>query len=400
LGFGFGLTSLLVLGGCTGEELDELGIGLYFVKLEKNPEEVVSFTQSLAQEIGFETIHVYDKATQGFSVRLPDGLVDEVRDIKEVKYVRRDRQEDHTPPDEEAPEDEIISDPEIILGPNEVPENLVRVGGPYLGSADFSDFHVAVIDTGIDASHPDLNVVGELDVVADSGAGSAAPGADPNGHGTHCAGTIGARADGDGVVGMAPGVPMHAVRVLNADGSGYWTDIVAGLEYVLEHPEIKVVSMSLGGPVWSTEDDPMRDAIEALEAADVLVVVAAGNDTSDTSGFAPAGFDLGLTVSAYDAAGGSDNGFAYFSNYGDEVDIAAPGVNILSTYPDGNYVELSGTSMATPLVAGAAIAYRAENPGKSMQQVRNKILNSGEDNYTGQGGDHPEPLIDFAAMMD
>ena len=193
---------------------------------------------------------------------------------------------------------------------------------------------------------------------------------------------------------------MHAVRVLNADGSGYWTDIVAGLEYVLEHPEIKVVSMSLGGPVWSTEDDPMRDAIEALEAADVLVVVAAGNDTSDTSGFAPAGFDLGLTVSAYDAAGGSDNGFAYFSNYGDEVDIAAPGVNILSTYPDGNYVELSGTSMATPLVAGAAIAYRAENPGKSMQQVRNKILNSGEDNYTGQGGDHPEPLIDFAAMMD
>jgi subtilisin family serine protease len=199
---------------------------------------------------------------------------------------------------------------------------------------------------------------------------------------------------------MAPGVPLHAVRVLNAEGSGYWTDIVAGLEYVLEHPEIKVVSMSLGGPAWSTDDDPMRDAIEALEAADVLVVVAAGNDTSDTAGYAPAGFDLGLTVSAYDASNGSDNGFASFSNYGSEVDIAAPGVDILSTYPDGTYTELSGTSMATPLVAGAAIAYRAENPGKSFDQVRNRILNTGEDGYTGQRGDHPEPFIDFTAMME
>ena len=244
-------------------------------------------------------------------------------------------------------------------------------------------------------------MVGEIDIVADSGAGNAAPGYDPNGHGTHCAGTIGAKADGKGVVGMAPGVPLHAVRVLNDEGSGYWTDIVAGLEYVLDHPEIRVVSMSLGGPSWADEDDdPMRDAIDALEAADVLVVIAAGNETDDTQFYAPAGYNLGLTVSAYDAAGGTDNGFAYFSNYGTAVDIAAPGVDIMSTYPDGNYTELSGTSMAAPLVAGAAIAYRAEFPNKDIAAVKKAFSNAGENDYQGQKRDHTEPLIDFAAMMD
>jgi len=399
---GFGLAGTLLLGGCTGQELDDLGIGLYFVKLEKNPQEVVEFTQNLANEIGFDTIHVYDNATQGFSVRIPDGIVDELRDIPEVRYIKKDKQNNHTPPEEDTPPDEdIIEDPEPILGPTETPESITRVGGPYLGNADFSNFHIAVIDTGIDASHPDLNVVGELDVVADSGAGNAAPGYDPNGHGTHCAGTIGARADGEGVVGMAPGVPMHAIRVLNAEGSGYWTDIVAGLEYVLDHPEIKVVSMSLGGPSWDDpNEDPMFEAIAALEAADVTVVIAAGNETDDTEYYAPAGYDLGLTVSAYDASGGTDNGYAWFSNYGDEVDIAAPGMDILSTYPDGQYTELSGTSMATPLVAGAAIAYRAEHPNKNVRQVFDAITGTGENNFQGQKGKHPEPLIDFTSLME
>ncbi len=398
--FGVGLVGTMLLGGCTGQDLDDLGIGLYFVKLDKNPTEVVQFTQELANDIGFETIHVYDKATQGFSLRIPDGIVGELRDIPEVKYIRRDKQTNHTPPEEDTPPDEeIVEDPEPILGPDEIPESIVRVGGPYLGSADFSDFQIAVIDTGIDAGHPDLNVVGELDVVADSGAGNPAPGYDPNGHGTHCAGTIGARADGSGVVGMAPGVPLHAIRVLNSDGSGYWSDIVAGLEYVLDHPEIKVVSMSLGGPAWDDDEDPMKDAIEALEAADVLVVIAAGNETQDTINVAPAGYNLGVVVSAYDAAGGSDNGFAYFSNYGNAVDIAAPGVDIISTYPDGTYTELSGTSMATPLVAGAAIAYRAEHPNKSAVDVRKALRNTGENNYQGQRNDHPEALIDFTELM-
>ena len=136
----------------------------------------------------------------------------------------------------------------------------------------------------------------------------------------------------------------------------------------------------------------MLDAIQALEDAGVLVVVAAGNEAQDTANVSPGGYPLGITVSAYDADGG-DNGFAWFSNYGDEVDIAAPGTSILSTWPGGDYAELDGTSMATPAVAGAAAVYRAINPGAGVNKVRNAVQNTGEAGYAGQGGDHPENLI-------
>jgi subtilisin family serine protease len=390
------LCALALFGsGCNAEFLDGFS-GMYFVKLNSEPAQVAADVSKIATALDLDVIHVFDSASEGFSVRLPHLFIEDIEKIEGVEYVLGDDNAERIPPEEEP--DEVFDEPSLTIGDGETPESILRIGGPFLGGIDLSAVHVAVIDTGIDASHPDLNVVGEFDVVAQSGAGRAAPGSDPNGHGTHCAGTIGARADGSGVVGVAPGVPLHAVRVLGADGSGYWSDIVAGVEYVLEHPEIKVVSMSLGGPAMDG-NDPLMDAIDRLVASDVVVVIAAGNSADDTQFYAPAGYDLGLVVSAYDASNASDNGFAWFSNYGDEVDIAAPGVSILSTWPGGGYTELDGTSMATPAVAGAAAVYRALDPSAGAIQVMNQILDSAEQGYAGQQGKHTEPLLDAEALF-
>jgi len=391
------VASLVMCTGCDEEVLDAW-TGVYFVKLDSEPAEVATDVQKIADLLEVEIIHVYDSASEGFTTRIPHIFVDEVRKIDGVRYVRGDEKQDRVP-DEESDPEEVLDDPSLVIGDGETPESITRVGGPLLDIVDWTDFHVAVIDTGIDASHPDLNVVAEVDFVADSGAGDPANGTDPNGHGTHCAGTIGARADSAGVVGLAPGVPLHAVRVLNEDGVGYWSDIIAGVEYVLDHPEIKVVNMSLGGPTLGGED-PLEDAIQRLVDSGVTVVIAAGNSAEDTSNTAPAGYDLGLVVSAYDASGGTDNGFAWFSNFGDAVDIAAPGVSIMSTWPGGGYAELDGTSMATPAVAGAAAAYRVLKPNKSGQDVMDAILDSAENGYQGQQGDHPEPFLDAGALID
>lgn len=382
--------------GCTSGELAEaLGAEMYFVKLDSEPAKVAGLVAELSESVGFRPIHVYDAATEGFSVRLFPEIADEVAALPQVEYVKRDKRERKVPDDDPG---EVHEDPAPVLGPDEVPESIERVGGPYARAVDWC--HVAVVDTGIDAAHPDLRVVGEFDAVAASG-GTPAPGDDPNGHGTHVAGTIGAKGDGQGVVGVAPGVPLHAVRVLDGNGSGYTSDIVAGLEYVLEHPDICVVNMSLGGPAGSGQD-PMEGAIQRLEDAGVVVVIAAGNSADDTERYSPAGLDLGVVVSAYDAAGG-DNGFAGFSNYGDAVDIAAPGVAILSTWPGGGFAELDGTSMATPAVAGAAAVYKSLKPNARVDVVRGDLVATGEDDYAGQtggNGKHPEPLLDVGALID
>ncbi len=386
---GFGALVAVLATGCTEEDWAAFfDVDVYFVKLETQPAQTVGVALDLADELGLEPIHVYDGVTQGFSVRMSPWLAAEVEGIREVAYVQRDEPRQRIP-DRGEPE----------LGENELPESIARIGGPYLGGVSFDGCHVAVVDSGIDAHHPDLVVAGEHDVVARSG-GPAAPGADPNGHGTHVAGTIGAQANGFGVVGVAPGVPLHAVRVIGPSGFAYTTDIVAGLEYVLRSPEICVVNLSLGsaGNPHASRDI-LRDGIERLEAEGVVVVVAAGNAASDTSGYTPAGYEAGLAVSAYDASGGWDRGFATFSNYGAAVAVSAPGVDVRSTWPGGGYASISGTSMAAPAVAGAAAVYRALRPSASVNEVRSVLISTGENGYAGQSGRHPEPMVDVAALV-
>ncbi len=374
--------------GCTQEQLEDLLFDTYLVKLDAEPAEVVTTVNDIATVFDLEPIHIFSQATQGFSVDLPIGVADEIANLDSVEYIVIDNPDTYTPPpDWEEPD----------LGDDEEPEGIARIGGS-VTSVDFSGVEVAVVDTGVDLDHPDLYVVGGEDIVGES-AGTDNGGEDGHGHGTHVAGTIGAIADGSGVAGVAPGVGIHGVRVLDDDGSGTYGDIIAGLEYVLTQPSIGVVNMSLGGAGDPSSNTMFEDAIQALLDAGVVVVIAAGNSEADTAGFIPAGYDLGIVVSAYDAYGG-DNGFAYFSNYGDAVDITAPGVTITSTYPDDDYAALSGTSMACPHVAGAAAAYLAANPGLTPAEVRSDMLSTAEDGLAGQGGDHPESMIDVAALID
>jgi subtilisin len=380
------LLFLLAATGCTQEQLEDLLFDTYLVRLDKEPAEVVTTVNNIAEVFEIEPIHIFQQATQGFQVDLPIGVADEIASWDEVKYVIIDNPDSYAPPpDWEEPE----------LGDSEVPEGIVRIGGA-VTSVDFSGLGVAVVDTGVDLDHPDLNVVGGYDAVGAANGGDNG-GDDGHGHGTHVAGTIGAVADGSGVAGVAPGVDIYAVRVLDDSGAGTYGDIIAGLEWVLTQQDIRVVNMSLGGAGDPSSNTMLKDAIQAVLDAGIVVCIAAGNDATDTANFIPAGYDVGIVVSAYDAYGG-DNGFAYFSNYGDAVDIAAPGVTITSTYPDGEYAALSGTSMATPHVAGAAAAYLAMFPELGPDEVLLDMLATAEEGFQGQGGDNPEPLLDVAEL--
>ncbi|MCB9676136.1 MAG: S8 family serine peptidase [Alphaproteobacteria bacterium] len=393
------IATVALSSGCDEYTLDQwLDFRDWFVKLDAESAEVADLTAELASASGFEfePIHQYDKVNKGFAMFVPVPIATELQDRERVLEVVEVPADGYVPPDEE--DSKVDIDNPITVDPDEIPESIERIGGPWVNGG-LGAVQVAVIDTGVDSFHSDLNVVAEFDAVRMSG-GTPANGNDPNGHGTHVAGTIGALANGDGVVGVAPGVGIHAVRVLDENGSGLWTDILAGIEYVLDHPEIRVVNMSLGGAGNpDAANDELRDAIQALEDSGVIVCIAAGNDTANTNGFVPAGYDIGVVVSAYDASDGSDNGFASFSNFGDAVDIASPGVKIRSTWPGGTYAELNGTSMATPAVAGVAAAWLVANPSGTPQQFRNQLVSTGENGYQGQNNNrHPEPLVDAAAV--
>jgi len=383
------LSALLLIAttGCTQEQLEDLLFDTYLVRLDSEPAEVVTTVNNIADVFEVEPIHIFEQATQGFQVDLPIGVADEIASWDEVQYVVIDNPDSYAPPPD-------WEDPE--LGDGEVPEGVERIGGA-VTSVDFSGIGVAVIDTGVDLDHPDLNVVGSYDAVGESG-GSDNGGDDGPGHGTHGAGPSGGGADGDGVAGVAPGIDIYAVRVLDDNGSGTYGNIIAGLDWVLTQQDVRVVNMSLGGAGDPASNTMLKDSIQAVLDAGIVVCIAAGNDATDTAGFIPAGYDVGIVVSAYDAYGG-DNGFAYFSNYGDAVDIAAPGMTITSTYPDGDYAALSGTSMATPHVAGAAAAYIAMYPELSPDEVLADMLATAEDGFTGQGGNNPEPLLDVASLI-
>jgi len=281
------------------------------------------------------------------------------------------------------------------------------------GSDDFRvDVDVAVLDTGIDRQHPDLNVVGGIDCTSRQGCRAGTTGDDDHYHGTHVAGTIGALDNGIGVVGVAPGARLYAVKVLNRRGSGTTSGIIAGIDWVVAQGTIEVINMSLGG---SGVSSAYRTAMDNAVAHGVVVVVAAGNSDANANNYSPAYVPSAITVSALAdfnglAGGGAaatcradvDDTIADFSNWGSAIDIMAPGVCILSTYPieEGSYGTISGTSMASPHVAGAAALLASRNnPNNAadVTNIRNTLVNNGNSNWSSAGdtdGIH-EPLLDL-----
>ena len=297
--------------------------------------------------------HTYSSVFRGFSATVP---ADEVADL------RRD-------PDVAA----VYADVPIRAS-GEVPPGVQRVRadtvpGSRIGTGTAVDADVAVLDSGVNA-HADLNLAGGVNCASDAGCAATAF-ADNHGHGTHVAGTAAAKDNGVGVVGTAPGARVWGVKVLGDTGGGSMSWFIAGLDWVVRKGGIEVVNASLGGP--GAAGGPESQAIARATAAGVVVVVAAGNSNVDAAGTSPANAPDAITVSAYaDSDGGAggagpatcgtaDDTRATFSNFGAVVDVAAPGVCITSTGRAGGYVTMSGTSMASPHVAGAAATYVAQH---------------------------------------
>jgi len=240
-----------------------------------------------------------------------------------------------------------------------VPWGVARVNAPAAWSSGRgSGVKVAVIDTGIDCTHPDL----QCDFSA--GTNIVSPGSDPmddNEHGTHVSGTIAGRGSG-GPYGVAPQATLIPVKVLDASGSGSLSDIVAGIDWAAK-AGVDVINMSLGGPNGSAA---LERAVKSALAKGVVVVCAAGNSGPDpnTVGF-PGGYPGVIAVAASD----SNDDVAQFSSRGPQVAFIAPGVDITSTVPGGGTKKLSGTSMASPHVAGLA-ALALERGARGPSGVR------------------------------
>lgn len=366
---------------------------------------IVGFTQGVDRpdaeavemvgQFGVSVEQAYKHAFKGFSARIPAKQLAKLQADPRVAFVAEDR--------------------ELHAFAQTTPTGIKRVGAAVPTSNIGSGITVAVLDTGIDVSHPDLASA----IVATKSCSSGRPGAkDDNGHGTHVAGTIAARNNSIGVLGVAPGVGLAAVKVLDKNGSGTWSSIICGIDWVTANTaryNIKVANMSLGGSGVSdnncgfSNNDPLHMALCNSRNAGVTYVVAAGNSAANTSATVPAGYDDAvITVSALadsdGAAGGAgaatsygpDDTFATFSNFGSAVDIAAPGVSIYSSYKGGTYATLSGTSMASPHVAGAAALYIKSHPGSTWTQVRAGLQAAGEPlgaGHTDPSGKHPEPVL-------
>ncbi|UPT74941.1 MAG: S8 family peptidase [Elusimicrobiota bacterium] len=206
---------------------------------------------------------------------------------------------------------------------------------------------VAVIDTGIDSAHPELSGSVDGGYSAITKTENPADYQDDNGHGTHVAGTVAAKKDGKGVVGVAPKARLYAVKVLDADGSGNLSDVIDGIVWAAKN-KMDVANMSLGAPV---DSEAMKRAIRFARGSGVVVVAAAGN-SGGSVGF-PGAYEDAIAVAASDY----QDKVASFSSRGPEVDFIAPGVDVLSAKMGGGFASYSGTSMAAPHVAGlAAIA--------------------------------------------
>ena len=244
---------------------------------------------------------------------------------------------------------------------------------------------VAVLDTGYEGTHEDLMAVPTVSPYnARTGSRNVTDG---YGHGTHVAGTIAAGTNNaTGVAGIAPGVTIMPVKVLDASGQGYWSDFLEGVDWARTHGA-SVVNLSLGSGLSAAQVAAFQPTFTAAWNAGVLVIAAAGNNNS-SSNFYPASFGKVISVSATTNA----DVRASFSNYGPKVDLAAPGAFIASTFKDGTYRTMSGTSMATPHVAGLAALIRSLHPAYTpadveavMKATALDLGASGRDDFFGYG---------------
>lgn len=294
--------------------------------------------------------NVYSSTINGFSARLDKFALAKLQADDRVKYIEQDKIIALAPPPGKGKPGGGGGTPP----PQETPWGISRVGG----AADGGGLTAWVIDSGIDLDHPDLNVDVQRSRSFLGGKDADDPN-DSNGHGTHVAGTIAAIDNSDGVVGVAAGASVVAVRVLNRRGSGTTSGVIAGVDYVGNAGSAgDVANMSLGGGVSQALDDAVTNAA----SGGVKFTLAAGNESDDANNHSPAranGPNV-YTISAMDI----NDDFASFSNYGNPpVDYCAPGVSVRSTWKNAGYNTISGTSMAAPHAAGVLLLGNARTSG-------------------------------------
>ena len=378
--------------------------GRYIVRLRPYVD-AGAYLASFESRYAFDADHTYVKAVRGFAGSLS---------AHSLEALQRDPNVVSIEPDQV-----------VTALPQTLPTGIDRIDTEQNATAaidgvdELPDIDVAVIDTGIDTDHPDLRVAGGFASYSEVFfiwlfCGFTDSFEDGHGHGTHVSGTIGAIDNGAGVVGVVPGARMWAVRALGPSGTGCMSDIIAGVDWVTANANtIEVANMSIGGP----SSPALCAAISNSVAAGVTYAVAAGNEAVNAQNSSPANCSEAIAVSAVadyngQAGGGAastcanygaDDSFASFSNYGSVVDIAAPGTCILSTYLGGGTATMSGTSMATPHVAGAvalfelATGYKGSASGRTVVQA---MTNAGwtvpQDSpcgFTGDPDSSHEPML-------
>ena len=363
-----------------------------------NQEAYVKTMEMEYESMGAEITHVYDSLS-GYVIKpsseiSASELVKELRNDPRVAYVEADQK--------------------VHAFVQTLPTGVDRADGDlsFMRSGDgtgSANVDIALLDSGIDLTHPDLNVYRATTFV--DGTSTAR---DDNGHGTLVAGVAAAKDNSIGVVGMAPGARLWAVKVLDKAGSGFVSDIIAGIDYLVQHAnEVDVANLSFG---CACSSQALDTAINKAVAAGITFVAAGGNENKDARLYLPANNPNVMAVSAIvDTDGkcgakgpstnfGADDRLASFSNYGSTIDMAAPGVGVLSTSPNGGFAKFSGTSAATPHVTGGAALYMGLHPDATPAQVKSALLGSSlkpstlcdgnsQGYFTGDKDSSPEPLL-------
>ena len=331
---------------------------------------VAAAARALAATHGAQVVRSYEHVLRGFAANANDKALARLLADPRVEYVE---------------EDGLVSikatQASATWGLDRIDQRDLPLSGTYTYDTDALSTHSYIIDTGVLASHSQFTGrIGDGFTSISDGNGTS----DCNGHGTHVAGTVGGTTHG-----VAKGTTIHPVRVLDCGGSGSWSGVIAGMDWVrVNHVSPAVANMSLGGGASSSIDT----AVANLTNAGVVVVVAAGNNTADACNYSPARASSAITVGSTV----NNDSRSSFSNFGSCLDIFAPGSSITSAWNTSATAThtISGTSMASPHVAGAAALYLAVNPTASVSQVTTALINaSTPDKVTSAGTGSPNRLL-------
>ncbi|MGZ5442922.1 MAG: S8 family peptidase [Thermoanaerobaculia bacterium] len=332
--------------------------GQYIVVLTDDVDDVPAFADDLARRHAGVLDHVYTKALKGFSVRMTEGMARGLANHPQVAFVEEDSEVSLQTTQSNA-----------TWGLDRIDQRDRPLNGTFVYTRTGSGVKAYIIDTGILRTHSQFGsrAIHGYSAINDGGGST-----DCNGHGTHVAGTV-----GGSTYGVAKGVTLVAVRVLNCSGSGTNSGVIAGVDWVRnDHPAgaPAVANMSLGGGASSALDTAVNNAIND----GVTFVVAAGNSNANACNYSPARVGAAITVGATT----SGDARASYSNYGTCLDLFAPGSSITSAWYTSTSATntISGTSMASPHVAGVAALYLQGSPSASASTVRNALVNNSTTN--------------------